>query len=152
MNLLKRVIIVKIFQILLLIVLIVPFVEIYLLLGVGSVIGAFPTVLLVVFTAVLGSWLLRQQGFETFRRFQNCLARGEVPAYELIEGALILVGGALLLTPGFVTDAIGFACLVPSTRKKLAQYIIEHHVIQNAGFAQPKANNNVLDGEFHREE
>lgn len=146
----------KIFQILLLIVLVIPFAEIYLLLGVGSIIGAFPTILLVVFTAVLGAFLLRQQGFVTFRRFQESLARGEIPAYEMIEGPLILVGGALLLTPGFITDVLGFACLIPATRKKIAQYIIENHLVlagASAGFGQAKAaENNVLEGEFRKED
>jgi UPF0716 protein FxsA len=146
----------KIFQILLLIVLVIPFAEIYLLLGVGSIIGAFPTILLVVFTAVLGAWLLRQQGFATFRRFQESLARGEIPAYEMIEGPLILVGGALLLTPGFITDVLGFACLIPATRKKIAQYIIEHYFVlaqASGGFGQTKtAENNVLEGEFRKED
>jgi UPF0716 protein FxsA len=146
----------KIFQIVLLVVLIVPFAEIYLLLGVGSIIGAFPTIVLVVFTAVLGAWLLRQQGFATFRRFQESLARGEIPAYEMIEGPLILVGGALLLTPGFITDILGLACLIPSTRKKIAQYIIEHHLVvadAAAGFGQGKAaQGNVLEGEFRKED
>jgi UPF0716 protein FxsA len=146
----------KIFQIVLLVVLIVPFAEIYLLLGVGSIIGAFPTILLVVFTAVLGTWLLRQQGFATFRRFQESLARGEIPAYEMIEGPLILVGGALLLTPGFITDILGLACLIPSTRKKIAQYIIEHHLVvadAAANFGQGKtAQSNVLEGEFRKED
>ncbi|MEI6708866.1 MAG: FxsA family protein [Methylococcales bacterium] len=144
----------KNFQILLLIVLIVPFAEIYLLLEVGGIIGAFPTIVLVVFTAVLGTWLLRQQGFATFRRFQESLARGEIPAYEMIEGPLILVGGALLLTPGFITDIVGLACLIPATRKKIAQYVIEHHLIQPiAGFSQATTSKeNILEGEFHREE
>ncbi len=144
----------KNFQILLLIVLIVPFAEIYLLLEVGGIIGAFPTIVLVVFTAVLGTWLLRQQGFATFRRFQESLARGEIPAYEMIEGPLILVGGALLLTPGFITDIVGLACLIPATRKKIAQYVIEHHLIQPiSGFSQATTSKeNILEGEFHREE
>lgn len=146
----------KIFQIVLLVVLLVPFAEIYLLLGVGSIIGAFPTIVLVVFTAVLGAWLLRQQGFATFRRFQESLARGEIPAYEMIEGPLILVGGALLLTPGFITDLLGLACLIPSTRKKIAQYIIEHHLVvadAAAGFGRSKAaQSNVLEGEFRKED
>lgn len=143
----------KIFQILLLIVLIVPFAEIYLLLEVGSIIGAFPTIVLVVFTAVLGSFLLRQQGFATFRRFQESLAKGEMPAYEMIEGPLILLGGALLLTPGFITDIMGFACLIPSLRKKIAQHIIENHIIQASGFGQHQADKgNILEGEFHRDE
>ncbi|MCX7082732.1 MAG: FxsA family protein [Methylococcales bacterium] len=143
----------KIFQIIFLVVLIIPFAEIYLLLQVGSVIGAFPTIFLVVFTAALGAWLLRQQGFSTFRRFQESLAQGVIPAYEMIEGPIILLGGALLLTPGFITDIIGFACLVPSLRKKIAQYVLENHLIQASSVFQEKAAKaNVLEGEFRKEE
>ncbi len=114
----------KIFPTLFLVVLIIPFVEIYLLIQVGGIIGAFPTILLVVFTAVLGAWLLKQQGLATFQRFQESLAQGVIPAYEMIEGPIILVGGALLLTPGFITDIIGFACLIPQLRRKIAQFVI----------------------------
>jgi len=144
----------KVFQIVFLVVLIIPFAEIYLLLQVGSVIGAFPTIFLVVFTAVLGAWLLRQQGFATFQRFQASLAQGEIPAYEMIEGPIILVGGALLLTPGFITDVLGFACLVPQLRKKIAQYVIENHLVQAGGPFQQKttAANDVLEGEYTKED
>ncbi len=144
----------KIFQILFLVVLIIPFAEIYLLLEVGGIIGALPTIFLVVFTAVLGSWLLKQQGFATFKRFQDCLRQGEIPAYEMIEGPIILVGGALLLTPGFITDIFGFACLIPQLRRKIAQYVIENHLVQMSGqFREGKgAQKNVLEGEFRREE
>lgn len=143
----------KIFQILFLIVLIIPFVEIYLLLQVGSIIGAFPTIFLVVLTAFMGTWLLRQQGFSTFRRFQDSLAKGEIPAYEMIEGPIILVGGALLLTPGFITDILGFACLIPSLRKQIAQYLLENHVLQSMGdFQRGQKQENILEGEFHRDE
>ena len=88
-------------QVIFLFFLIVPFVEIYLLLQLGGIVGILPTVLLVVFTAVLGAWLLRQQGFSTWQRLQTNLAQGKVPAYEMIEGPILLVGGALLLTPWF---------------------------------------------------
>ncbi len=144
----------KIFQSLFLAVLIIPFAEIYLLIQVGGIIGAFPTILLVVFTAVLGAWLLKQQGFATFQRFQESLAQGVIPAYEMIEGPIILVGGALLLTPGFITDIIGFACLIPQSRRKIAQYVIEHYLVQaEPHFQQAKAaENNVLEGEFRKEE
>ncbi|MDO9047898.1 MAG: FxsA family protein [Methylobacter sp.] len=144
----------KIFQTLFLVVLIIPFAEIYLLIQVGAIIGAFPTILLVVFTAMLGAWLLKQQGFATFQRFQESLAQGVIPAYEMVEGPLILVGGALLLTPGFITDIIGFACLIPQLRRKIAQYVIEHYLVQaGAHFQQAKAaENNVLEGEFRKEE
>ena len=144
----------KIFQTLFLVVLIIPFAEIYLLIEVGSIIGAFPTILLVVFTAVLGAWLLRQQGFATFQRFQQSLAQGVIPAYEMIEGPIILVGGALLLTPGFITDMVGFACLIPSLRRKIAQYVIENYLVQaSAHFQQATvAEKNVLEGEFRKED
>lgn len=144
----------KIFQTLFLVVLIIPFAEIYLLIQVGGIIGAFPTILLVVFTAVLGAWLLKQQGFATFQRFQESLAQGVIPAYEMIEGPIILVGGALLLTPGFITDIIGFACLIPQSRRRIAQFVIEHYLVQaGAHFQQAKtAENNVLEGEFRKED
>lgn len=146
----------KVFHMIFLVVLIIPFAEIYLLLQVGSLIGAFPTILLVVFTAVLGTWLLKQQGFATFRRFQENLAKGEIPAYEMIEGPIILLGGVLLLTPGFLTDILGLACLIPSLRRKIAQYVIEHHLIQAGGAFQQQhthtAEKNVLEGEFRKED
>ena len=134
--------------------LIVPFAEIYLLLKIGSFIGVFPTVLLVVFTAVLGAWLLRQQGFSTWQRFQNGLAQGQVPAFEMIEGPILLVGGTLLLTPGFFTDVLGFACLIPATRRKIAVYIIENHLIQaGTPFQQGSSvKGSVIEGECKRED
>lgn len=141
-------------QIIFLIVLVIPFVEIYLLLQVGGVIGAFPTIFLVVFTAVLGSWLLKQQGFATLQRFQASLGQGTLPAMELLEGVLILLGGALLLTPGFITDTIGFVCLIPQLRGQLAKYIIEHKLIQTIHpFQQGKtAEKDALEGEFRKED
>jgi UPF0716 protein FxsA len=144
----------KIIQILFLVVLIVPFIEIYLLIEVGGIIGAFPTIFLVVFTAMLGAWLLKQQGLATFQRFQASVAQGEVPAYEMIEGPIILLGGALLLTPGFLTDMLGFACLVPSLRRRIAQYVLENHLIQTVGgFSRSKTTErDALEGEFRKED
>jgi UPF0716 protein FxsA len=142
------------FQSIFLLVLIIPFVEIYLLLKVGGIIGAFPTIFLVVFTAVLGTWLLRQQGFATFQRLQANLAQGTIPAYEMIEGPIILVGALLLLTPGFITDILGFVCLIPQLRKKIAQYVIENHLVQAGGqfqWGKPK-DKDVLEGEFRKED
>ena len=107
------------FRLLFVIFLIVPIVEIYVLIEVGSRVGALTTVALVVFTAVLGAALMRQQGFATLQRVQREVASGELPALTLMEGAFILVAGALLLTPGFVTDAIGFSFLVPPWRRTL---------------------------------
>lgn len=141
-------------QILVLFFLVVPFVEIYVLLQVGAVIGALPTIFLVVFTAVLGAWLLRTQGFTTWRRFQESLARGEIPAYEIVEGPILLVGGALLLTPGFFTDLMGLVCLIPATRRKLAAYIIEKYLASPAAVFgnKPFKGSNVIEGEFKKED
>lgn len=96
--------------------LIVPVIEIYLLLKVGSLIGAVPTVAILLAISFLGAWLVRHQGFLVLRRIQTELAQGHLPAAELLDGALILVGGVLLLTPGFFTDFLGIFFLFPPTR------------------------------------
>ncbi|KJV05524.1 FxsA family protein [Methylocucumis oryzae] len=143
------------FRYLLLILLIVPFAEIYLLLEVGSIIGAMPTIFLVVSTAFLGAYLLKQQGLATFQRFQQSMAQGVIPAYEIIEGPIILLGGVLLLTPGFITDVLGFICLIPALRRALAQFLIENSdIVTSVMFNQGKhqaGQSQVLEGEFHRE-
>ncbi len=144
------------FQIFFLCFLAVPFVEIYVLLTMGGIIGPFYTVLLVVFTAVLGAWMLRQQGFATWQRLQAGLAKGQPPVLEMIEGPILLVGGALLLTPGFFTDIIGFLCLIPMTRKKMAMYLIEKNLVMAAGgspFQHPsKKSGNIIEGEFKKDD
>jgi UPF0716 protein FxsA len=109
--------------------LIVPLVEIYLLIKVGGIIGAMPTVFLVVFTAVLGAWLLRLQGFATIARVRSTLNQGGIPAVEMLEGAVLLVAGALLLTPGFFTDTIGFLCLVPPLRRTIILRLLRHFFV-----------------------
>ncbi len=122
-----------IFRILFLLFLSIPVIEIYLLIQVGEVIGALPTIFIVVFTAVLGVALLRWQGLVTLTRVQAALARGELPALALLEGALLLVAGALLLTPGFFTDAIGFILLIPPLRQSLAQSLLLRGLFQTGG-------------------
>jgi len=118
-----------VFRILLILFLTIPMVEIYLLIKVGSIIGALPTVFLVVFTAVLGAFLIRLQGFATMQRVQAMLARGEIPAIEMLEGVVLLISGALLLTPGFFTDTLGFLCLIPSIRRRLITWLLERSLI-----------------------
>jgi UPF0716 protein FxsA len=116
------------FKFLFLVFVVTPIVEIYVLLQVGGAIGVLPTVALVVFTAVLGAFLIRLQGFLTFVSFREKMARGEMPAEEMLTGMALLVAGALLLTPGFVTDAIGFLLLVPAFRRYLLKRIVEQGV------------------------
>lgn len=90
--------------------------ELYLLLEAGRVIGLGPTIALIITTGVAGAWLARTQGVEILLRIQKETSQGQMPAATLIDGALVLVGGLLLLTPGFFTDALGFSFLVPLTR------------------------------------
>jgi UPF0716 protein FxsA len=104
------------FGIVFLALIVIPIIELYVIVQVGQEIGVLPTLVLLVVVSVAGAWLLRQQGTATWRRLQAALQRGEMPAREVTDGALILLGGALLLTPGFVTDAIGLVLLVPATR------------------------------------
>ena len=90
--------------------------EIYILIEAGHIVGLAPTIGLIVTTGVAGAWLARDQGVEILRRIQEETSQGQMPATTLIDGALILIGGLLLLTPGFFTDALGFSFLVPLTR------------------------------------
>lgn len=108
---------------LLLLFIIMPILEIGVLIRVGGWLGLWPTLLIVILTAVLGTWMLRQQSSATMMQAQSRLQAGELPAQQIFEGLLLLVGGILLLTPGFVTDAFGFACLIPWTRRWLANQI-----------------------------
>lgn len=114
---------------------VLPILEMIILIQVGGVIGAIPTVGLVLLTAVVGLQLLRQQGMSTLMRANQKLASGEMPAEEVVEGLMLAVGGALLLTPGFVTDVIGFCCLVPQSRRVIAKKLIEKGVLKAAGSA-----------------
>ena len=117
--------------------LLVPVVEIYLLIQVGGLIGALPTVLAVVLTALIGSVLIRQQGVSTLQRARQGMAAGQLPAMEMLEGIALLVSGAFLLTPGFFTDAIGFLLLVPFLRRWLIGAIMRNAVVMhNHGSAQ----------------
>lgn len=127
---------------------IIPLVEIWLLIEVGTVIGAPWTIFCVVFTAVLGGLLVRAQGFITIRRIQQQLGRGEVPAIEMFEGLFLFIAGALLLTPGFFTDAIGFLCLVPPLRRALILGMLKRHIIRPVGPA--RRDNNTLEGSYKR--
>jgi UPF0716 protein FxsA len=144
------------FPALLLLFLLVPLVEIYVMIKVGGIIGALPTVLLVVLTAVAGATLARIQGLATLQRLQATLARGEAPAIEMFEGVLLLIGALLLLTPGFITDLLGFACLVPFTRRALAFWVLKRvTVVTPAGTGRKSPGGHpsrTLEGEFHRED
>lgn len=103
---------------------VLPILEMWVLISVGSKIGALPTIGLVLLTAVIGLSLLRYQGFQTLQRARQKMDSGELPAQEMAEGLFLAVGGALLLTPGFITDAIGFFCLIPGLRQGVLRLLV----------------------------
>ncbi|MFC4116064.1 FxsA family protein [Nonomuraea zeae] len=122
--------------------LIVPVLEIWLLIQVGSVIGGPATVALLIADSLFGAWLVRREGRRAWRALQNALESGRMPDRELADGGLILVGGALLLTPGFFTDVFGFLCILPFTRpmmRRLGSWFFDRRVKKMAA-ASPYAN------------
>lgn len=104
------------FRILIVLFIVIPAIELWGLIAVGKVIGPWWTVALVILTGVVGAWLAKQQGLQVFRLVQLQLSRGQMPTETLIDGVLVLIGGILLMTPGFFSDAIGLILLIPYTR------------------------------------
>jgi UPF0716 protein FxsA len=104
--------------------LLVPIAELYVIIQVGEAIGLGWTVVLLIADSVLGSLLLRTQGRAVWRRFNDVLAQGRVPHREVIDGVLVIFGGALLLTPGFLTDIVGVTFLLPPTRAIIRRFLI----------------------------
>jgi UPF0716 protein FxsA len=101
-----------------------PLVELYILIQLGQVIGAGPTVLIVLATGFFGVFLARAQGFLALSRIAQTLRLGELPGDELMDGVLILVGAAFLLTPGLISDTAGFMLLIPATRINIKRFIL----------------------------
>lgn len=135
--------------------LLVPIIEIYLLIQVGQVIGAGWTIFLVVATAVIGVALLKVQGLSTLNRAQQKMQANELPAREILEGMGLVVAGALLLTPGFFTDAVGFFLLFPPTRIWLVSAVASRMVVSTSigmhGHHR-SSDSNVIDGVKYRRE
>ena len=107
----------------------IPLIELYFIIVVGEMIGAFWTVMLVIITAVVGVSLLRVQGMSTLSRAQRNMAQGQVPAMEMMEGVALAVAGVLLITPGFITDTLGFLLLFPPTRQALIRFMMSRAVV-----------------------
>lgn len=163
------------FRILLLLFIVLPIIEIAVLLQIGSWLGGWTTLFLIILTAVAGASLVRQQGMQNWMRAQQRMATGEMPGIEMANGILIFVAGIVLITPGFVTDAVGLLLLIPYTREPIARALMKKLVVRGgqpgAGFAhfqfhqrgqsgqqspfgrQPGQDNkegNVIDGEYER--
>jgi len=118
----------------------VPLLEIYVLVQVGQVIGAWWTILLLILASVLGAWLVRREGARAWRALTEALQTGRMPARELADGALILIGGTLMLTPGFVTDAVGVLVIVPGTRtfaRRLLTGVVARRLLRSGPVTGP---------------
>lgn len=123
--------------------LVVPLVELYVIIQVGQAIGALNTVGILLLDSVIGGWLMKREGLAVFRRLQSKLEQGEVPGSELVDAFLILFGGALMLTPGFVTDLVGMALLLPPVRVVVRRVLARRFTavaVQRTGFG-----GNVID-------
>ncbi len=102
---------------------VVPLLELFVLIKLGTQIGLWPTILIVALTGVVGVLLARTQGFAILFRIREDLENGRLPAEELLNGLCVLVGGAMLLTPGLITDTLGFSLIIPFTRTYIKMYI-----------------------------
>ena len=130
---------------------VVPAVEIYVLIQVGQAIGALPTVALLIADAMLGTWLFKREGRRAWSAFREALDARRVPAKEVADGALVVLGGAFLITPGFVTDVVGVLCLLPPTRALLRRLLTGVVTARLLGPAAPgrtrRPEHPVIDGD-----
>ena len=142
--------------VLLLIFIAVPILEIGIFIEVGGRLGTWPTVGLVVLTAIVGTWLIRLQGFAVLARAQASLEQETLPVQEIFDGLCLLLAGALLLTPGFMTDAVGFALLVPAVRRTAGRWIWramrargEFHIRMRGATRRGPTDENVVEAEYY---
>jgi UPF0716 protein FxsA len=146
------------FPLLLILILSIPLIEIWIMIDIGSIIGAGWTIMAIIATAVIGASVVRFQGFGVYSRMQSSVNRGEVPAMEMIEGLSLFISGVLLLTPGFVTDALGFLILVPPLRRWFALNMLKRFFIvpmpggppADDGSRQPGGKRKSIEGEYRR--
>jgi len=122
-------------------IIILPLVEIFLMIKIGNLIGAFNTIFLIFFTAITGVYFARLEGLNTIRSGFNQLIRNKIPIYEIISGATLAFAALLLIIPGFLTDLIGFFLIVPITRKIFIK-------ILSSRFKKKKINEDFIEGEF----
>ncbi|MDA7601480.1 FxsA family protein [Gammaproteobacteria bacterium] len=131
---------------------VLPILEMYVLIKVGGNLGALNTVLLVLLTALIGVALLRVQGFRTLMNAKNKLGMAQLPAEEIITGIFLAVGGALLLTPGFITDTFGFLCLVPFTRRILLKLFLNNlSPFEVVNERKGEVKKDWIEGEFNKD-
>lgn len=130
----------------------IPILEIYVMIQVGSEIGAFPTIALTILTAMVGIWLVRLQGLGLLMRVREMTDRGEVPALEVLDGALLLIAGLFLLLPGFLTDTVGFLLLVPPLRRWIVGRYVRVIPVRPGAPPDGAEGPRVIEGDYRRED
>jgi UPF0716 protein FxsA len=166
------------FQLLFVLFIIIPIIEITVIMQVGALLGVWPTVAIVILSAWLGAKYVRQQGLATLQSVQTKMAQGEMPSGEIVTGLMLLVAGVLLVTPGFVTDIFGLSLLIPAVRKAIAAQAQQHIKLKQAAYGSKfqqsqqgdtfehdndntfstsespskKKHHDALEGEFHRKD
>lgn len=139
-------------QWLLLVIISLPVIEIYLLIKMISSLGLVMTLILLIGAALMGSYLLRNQGWQTWIKVNEALQRGELPTEELLNGSLIALGAGLLLFPGFMSDIIAMICLIPFTRTLLIKNVVKNFRFQTFSQNENQTSNHpsIIDGEYKR--
>jgi len=138
----------NILVLILLVLIALPITEIYFLIEVGSVIGAIPTILITILTAVTGISLIRIQGISTVQKMQTSMQNGQVPAVELLEGVMLMLAAVSLLMPGFLSDSLGFILLIPPLRHFLAQLYISRQKKASSFYSGQTNSKTYIDGEY----
>ena len=128
-----------------LIFIVVPIAELAVIIQVGSLIGVWWTIALLIADSLIGSWLMRSQGRSVWRRFQETVQAGRMPHREVADGVLVIFGGALLLTPGFITDIFGAIFLLPPTRALVRRLLIRRSFLRLMNVARPPRRNGRAD-------
>ncbi|CAH0542795.1 FxsA family protein [Vibrio marisflavi] len=144
------------FAILFLMFIVVPVLEIAIFVQVGSVIGLWPTVGLVLVSAFVGASLVRSQGLQTLMSVQKKIQQGVVPTEQIFEGVMLALAGILLITPGFLTDLMGMVLLLPAPRARLAKYVLSkaEFKVSGQGFSKGPFNGdgNTFEGEYEKKD
>lgn len=146
---------------------IVPVVELYFIFQVGDIIGGFNTIMLIIVTAMMGSYFIRQQGLSTLLKAQQHMQQGQLPAMEMLEGLILVIAGVMLVTPGFITDTFGFLLLIPPVRQVFVATMGKKLIMRQStmrqqapfqGFdndsntPQPPPSGDFIEGEYTKED
>ena len=146
--------------IILLLFIFIPIIEIALFIQIGGILGAGTTILIIILTAFIGAYLVRIQGIQTLLTAQQRLQAGEVPTLQIIEGIMLFIAGVLLITPGFMTDALSIAVLLPMPRQMIAKYLIDNVSMSphsfgrnfNAHQSRSSQEDHTFEGEYEKKD